>query len=309
MTPGTPDPLSGIHPRQRIVKLPTTDDVYRGRVSVRGAVGGGTVRVGQQAEPIVELVDASGLAIGTLGKREAHQPPGRLHRAFSVFLVDAAGGVVLQQRARSKYHSPGLWSNTCCGHPAPGEDPRLAACRRVAEELGLTVAARDLIAVGIVVYAVPDRITGLVEREFDHVFVGPARGRLDVSPSEVAGTRSVPLAELSSIVPSDPDFTSWFQAVFELARPALEMLTDRSASSDLLVLASATDGPRPPARRERHPASRPAAARPPAELGPLGPAPSRVPPPTRMTPALKPRAISQTARTISCTAMGSARRA
>ena len=91
-----------------------------------------------EAAPIMlELVDEDGTTIGTAEKLSAHTAPGRLHRAFSVFLFDESGRLLLQRRALGKYHSPGVWSNTCCGHPYPGEKPFAAAARRVSEELGV----------------------------------------------------------------------------------------------------------------------------------------------------------------------------
>ncbi|MGO4758862.1 isopentenyl-diphosphate Delta-isomerase, partial [Streptomyces sp. 2MCAF27] len=99
----------------------TTDSA---RPSAPGAPAGST-------EPIMlELVDEDGRTIGTAEKLSAHLAPGRLHRAFSVFLFDDEGRLLLQRRALGKYHSPGVWSNTCCGHPYPGEPPFVAAARR-----------------------------------------------------------------------------------------------------------------------------------------------------------------------------------
>ena len=93
-----------------------------------------------QAPPaiLLELVDEHGNTIGTAEKLAAHQAPGQLHRAFSVFLFDEHGRLLLQRRALGKYHSPGVWSNTCCGHPYPGEAPFAAAARRTHEELGIS---------------------------------------------------------------------------------------------------------------------------------------------------------------------------
>lgn len=87
---------------------------------------------------LLELVDEEGNTIGTAEKLAAHQAPGQLHRAFSVFLFDEQGRLLLQRRALGKYHSPGVWSNTCCGHPYPGEAPFAAAARRTYEELGVS---------------------------------------------------------------------------------------------------------------------------------------------------------------------------
>ena len=87
---------------------------------------------------LLELVDTIGRTVGVLDKLAAHTSPGHLHRAFSVFLFDDEERLLLQRRALGKYHSPGVWSNTCCGHPFPGEAPDAAAARRVREELGMT---------------------------------------------------------------------------------------------------------------------------------------------------------------------------
>ena len=91
-------------------------------------------------EILLELVDEAGVTIGTAEKLAAHQAPGLLHRAFSVFLFDPRGRLLMQRRALGKYHSPGVWSNTCCGHPYPGESPFAAAARRTHEELGVSPA-------------------------------------------------------------------------------------------------------------------------------------------------------------------------
>ena len=97
---------------------------------------------------MLELVDEDGATIGTAEKLAAHQPPGQLHRAFSVFLFDEQGRLLLQRRALGKYHSPGVWSNTCCGHPYPGEAPFAAAARRTYEELGISLAREQIVPGG-----------------------------------------------------------------------------------------------------------------------------------------------------------------
>src|ERR1700754_2604379 len=135
---------------------------------------------------LLELVDENGVTIGTAEKLAAHQPPGQLHRAFSVFLFDEQGRLLLQQRALGKYHSPGVWSNTCCGHPYPGEQPFVAAARRTAEELGVApVLMREA---GTVRYNHPDPASGLVEQEYNHLFVGLVRGPLRPDPEEIGET-------------------------------------------------------------------------------------------------------------------------
>lgn len=175
-------------------------------------------------EALVELVNDKGVATGSLAKLAAHVAPGRLHRAFSIFLLDSEGRLVLQRRAASKYHTPGLWSNTCCGHPAPGHDPRAEASRRLLQELGLYLQPQELTTAGSTTYSVTDRISGLVECEFDHLYVGVLRGTVDPDPAEVADVRALPIGELALLVDASADFTPWFSAVLKAARPALEQL-------------------------------------------------------------------------------------
>ncbi|MFE5212366.1 isopentenyl-diphosphate Delta-isomerase [Streptomyces sp. NPDC056600] len=175
---------------------------------------------------LLELVDEQGVTIGTEEKLTAHQAPGLLHRAFSVFLFDNRGRLLLQQRALGKYHSPGVWSNTCCGHPYPGEAPFAAAARRTFEELGVSPAL--LAEAGTVRYNHPDPASGLVEQEFNHLFVGLVRGRLDPDPEEVGDIAFVTPEELEKRHDADP-FSAWFMTVLDAARPAVRELTGPSA--------------------------------------------------------------------------------
>ncbi|WP_158896273.1 isopentenyl-diphosphate Delta-isomerase [Amycolatopsis anabasis] len=173
---------------------------------------------GSDEHILLELVDAGGGTIGTAEKLSAHRPPGRLHRAFSVFLFDRDGRMLLQRRALSKYHSPGVWSNACCGHPFPGEPPARAAARRTSEELG--VAPVRLADAGTVTYRLPDPDSGLVEHEYNHLFAGEidAEPRPDGSEVvEVAFVTAAELAEMSARLP----FSVWFPIVFEAVRPRL----------------------------------------------------------------------------------------
>ncbi|MFK0290411.1 isopentenyl-diphosphate Delta-isomerase [Streptomyces sp. NPDC090442] len=179
------------------------------------------------AEPIMlELVDEDGRTVGTAEKLAAHQPPGQLHRAFSVFLFDEKGRLLLQRRALSKYHSPGVWSNTCCGHPYPGETPFAAAARRTAEELG--VAPALLAEAGTVRYNHPDPDSGLVEQEYNHLFVGLLRTEPAPDPEEISETAFVTPAELAERHARAP-FSAWFMTVLDAARPAVRELTGQSA--------------------------------------------------------------------------------
>ncbi|MER5375512.1 isopentenyl-diphosphate Delta-isomerase [Streptomyces sp. NPDC002132] len=175
---------------------------------------------------LLELVDADGLTIGTAEKLAAHQPPGQLHRAFSVFLFDERGRLLLQQRALGKYHSPGVWSNTCCGHPYPGEAPFAAAARRTFEELGVSPSL--MAEAGTVRYNHPDPASGLVEQEYNHLFVGLVQSRLRPDPEEVGDTAYVTPAELAERHAKDT-FSAWFMTVLDAARPAVRELTGPSA--------------------------------------------------------------------------------
>lgn len=179
-----------------------------------------------EAAILLELVDEDGNTIGTAEKLSAHQAPGQLHRAFSVFLFDDRGRLLLQQRALGKYHSPGVWSNTCCGHPYPGEAPFAAAARRTYEELGASPAL--LAEAGTVRYNHPDPASGLVEQEFNHLFVGMVNAPLNPDPSEVGETAFVTPSELMERHAQGP-FSAWFMTVLDSARPAIRELTGDTA--------------------------------------------------------------------------------
>ena len=175
---------------------------------------------------LLELVDENGVTIGTAEKLAAHQPPGQLHRAFSVFLFDEHGRLLLQQRALGKYHSPGVWSNTCCGHPYPGEAPFAAAARRTYEELGVSPSL--MAEAGTVRYNHPDPASGLVEQEYNHLFVGMVQSPVRPDANEVAATAFVTPEDLAERHARDT-FSAWFMTVLDAARPAVRELTGPSA--------------------------------------------------------------------------------
>ncbi|GHB09650.1 isopentenyl-diphosphate Delta-isomerase [Streptomyces chryseus] len=181
---------------------------------------------GTAQEILLELVDEDGNTIGTAEKLSAHQAPGRLHRAFSVFLFDETGRLLLQRRALGKYHSPGVWSNTCCGHPYPGESPFAAAARRTHEELGISPSL--LAEAGTVRYNHPDPDSGLVEQEYNHLFVGLAQSAPRPDPGEVGETSFVTPDELAERHARAP-FSAWFMTVLDAARPAIRELTGPAA--------------------------------------------------------------------------------
>lgn len=162
------------------------------------------------AEPPVNeviLVDAHDRAVGVAEKSAAHRD-GLLHRAFSVIVYDRAGRMLLQQRALSKYHSGGLWSNTCCSHPRPGELTEAAAHRRLVEEMGFDC---ELERVHEFVYHV-EVDNGLMEHEYDHVFVGRCDAAPRHDPEEVNAWRWIEPRELGREAALRPErFTYWFK--------------------------------------------------------------------------------------------------
>jgi isopentenyl-diphosphate delta-isomerase len=165
-------------------------------------------------EDLVVLVDDRDATVGIAPKLAAHRD-GRLHRAVSVVLFDDHGRLLLQRRADGKYHSGGLWSNTCCGHPRPGESVRDAAHRRLGAELGITGC--ELTAVSWFVYRA-DLAGGLVEHELDHVLVGRWSGAPVPDPMEVSETRWVDRDTILEEVSASPSrFTAWMREVVERA--------------------------------------------------------------------------------------------
>ena len=166
------------------------------------------------------LVDADDREVGVKEKLQTHLE-GALHRAFSVFVFDANRRLLLQRRAPTKYHSGGLWSNTACGHPRPGEPTLVAAHRRLKEEMGFDCELRR--AFGFVYRA--ELESELVEHEFDHIFVGQYEGALAPDPSEVVDWRWVEWKELADNVRVEPHrYSSWLNALIWEHGSQLEML-------------------------------------------------------------------------------------
>lgn len=166
----------------------------------------------------VVLVDDMDRERGQMEKMEAHRA-GELHRAFSVFVVNGAGELLLQQRAWEKYHSGGLWTNTCCSHPRPGEPVEAAAVRRLREEMGLACALKP--AFQFVYRSALDH--GLVEHEFDHVFIGRTDGVPVVNRAEVADFRYAGWEVVAQELEEAPErFTAWFRICFAEARSRVE---------------------------------------------------------------------------------------
>jgi len=156
------------------------------------------------------LVNERDEPVGTMEKMEAHQK-GLLHRAFSVFIFDTAGKMLLQQRAAEKYHGAHLWTNACCSHPYPGEAIEAAAQRRLHEELGIQASIKEIFS--FVYYAHVEN--GLIEHEYDHVFAGIYEGSFEPANNEVADYYYEDMEELKKTIRLQPQkFTSWFKIAF-----------------------------------------------------------------------------------------------
>ena len=173
---------------------------------------------GSPTREMVILVDPSDQQVGVEEKLAAHRR-GVLHRAVSVFVFDQNDRLLLQRRAAGKYHSPELWSNTCCGHPRPGETSQAAAVRRLHEEMGIECALEPTFSF---IYRA-DLSTGLIEHELDHVFVGRYEGDPKPDPREVGEWRWMALDDVSTDLFDRPDaYTVWFRI---LMREHLGQLT------------------------------------------------------------------------------------
>jgi isopentenyl-diphosphate delta-isomerase len=158
----------------------------------------------------VILVNERDEPIGTMEKLEAHKK-GLLHRAFSVFIFNSKGELLLQQRAVNKYHSGGLWTNSCCSHPQPGEETGIAAQRRLQEEMGFITQLEKIFDF---VYKAEFN-NGLTEYEFDHVFAGEYDGKIEYNKEEVMDYCYKSLQEVSSSLQEHPQkFSMWFQLAF-----------------------------------------------------------------------------------------------
>lgn len=160
----------------------------------------------------VILVDKNDVKVGTMEKMEAHRDGGTLHRAFSVFVFNTDGDLLLQRRAEHKYHSGGLWTNTCCSHPRPGETVREAANRRLVEEMGMECKLVELFSFEYKA----ELDGGMTEWELDHVLLGLSDVEPQINPDEVAEFKYMPLSEIDSDLKSNPDnYTEWFKICFK----------------------------------------------------------------------------------------------
>lgn len=158
----------------------------------------------------VILVDSDDNILGTMQKMEAHVK-GRLHRAFSVFIFNTKGELLIQQRALDKYHSGGKWTNTCCSHPRMGEDTMAAAHRRLAEEMGMDCELKYEFSF---VYEA-EMPEGITENEFDHVYFGISNDLPNPDPLEVAAYKYISMNDLQNDIHLNPEnYTAWLKICF-----------------------------------------------------------------------------------------------
>jgi isopentenyl-diphosphate delta-isomerase len=157
----------------------------------------------------VILVDENDNPIGLETKLRAHQNGGKLHRAFSIFIFDAAGKMLLQRRTKQKYHFGGHWTNACCGHPKKGEVLLDAAHVRLRQEFGFDTKLEEMFTF---LYRASDVKTGLTEYEFDHVLCGEFNGKPRPNPDEIDDWKWIDLTALSVDLENNPErYTPWFR--------------------------------------------------------------------------------------------------
>lgn len=162
-------------------------------------------------EEQVILVDTNDQPLGLMPKMEAHEK-GVLHRAFSVFVLNDKGELMLQQRALHKYHSPGLWTNTCCSHQRDGETNIAAGKRRLQEEMGFVTELREVTSF---IYKAPFD-NGLTEHELDHIMIGNFNNTPNINPEEVASWKWMAVEAVRDDIKSNPEnYTVWFIIIFE----------------------------------------------------------------------------------------------
>jgi isopentenyl-diphosphate Delta-isomerase len=175
-------------------------------------------------EPLI-LVDERNRAVGSAGKTAVHRA-GLLHRAFSIFVVDEHGRIVLQRRNPAKYNSGGLWANSCCGHPRPGERTLTAARRRLKEELGIDNA----LTFGFFARYRRALDRGMHENEFVYVYFGRLAGAPRPDPAEVSELAFLSCDEIKRRIAREPDaFTIWFKHYFRRHGSAIARLAKQAA--------------------------------------------------------------------------------
>ena len=159
----------------------------------------------------VILVDREDKEIGTEEKMKAHKD-GKLHRAFSIFVFNSKGELLLQRRALSKYHCGGLWTNTCCSHPRKGEVLEEAVHRRIMEEMGFDCEMKEVFS-----FSYKSKFdNGLTENEIDHVFIGSFEGEPAINREEVEEFRWIKIDNLKKDISENPGkYTPWFKIAIQ----------------------------------------------------------------------------------------------
>ena len=162
-----------------------------------------------QEDIIIPIIDEKDVVIGGMEKLEVHKK-GLLHRAFSIIIKNKKDEFLIHRRAIGKYHSPGLWTNTCCGHPNYGEDIGRAVHRRLKEEMGIESELSHLFTFRYKAFFE----NGLTENEIDHVYFGVYNGEFDVNPEEVCDFKWLSLEEIETEIFENPElFTVWFKEI------------------------------------------------------------------------------------------------
>ncbi|MBR9682780.1 MAG: isopentenyl-diphosphate Delta-isomerase [Candidatus Aenigmarchaeota archaeon] len=159
------------------------------------------------------LVDKDDNEIGFEEKMKAHEEGGKLHRAFSIFIFNSKGEMLLQLRSKKKYHFGDLWTNTCCSHQRKGEILEQSVHRRLQEEFGFDTGVKEVYKF---IYKSTDENSGLTEHEYDHVFIGTFDGEPKPNPEEIDEYKWVILEELEKDVKEHPEnYTPWFKIILD----------------------------------------------------------------------------------------------
>jgi len=171
-------------------------------------------------EEYVILVNEKDEEVGKMEKLQAHQE-GKLHRAFSIFIVNSKKEILIQQRAATKYHSAGLWSNTCCGHPRPSEITKEAALRRLNEEMGMIVELKYLFQ-----FTYLSKLeNNLTEHELDHVFIGFSDETPVGNPKEISDWKYVKIEILENELKTNSEkYTTWLKIVFGQLKKEIQFI-------------------------------------------------------------------------------------
>ncbi|MFN9320100.1 MAG: isopentenyl-diphosphate Delta-isomerase [Chitinophagales bacterium] len=166
-------------------------------------------------EEKVVLVNKNNEVLGLMPKVEAHEK-GLLHRAISILLYNSKGEMLIQQRAKTKYHWPLIWSNAVCSHPRENEDFQDAAQRRLKEELNITCSLKEVYRF---IYKAKDEQTGLIEHEYDVVYEGQFDGEIPFNPNEIESISWIALSSLSQDIEDQPEIYSfWFKEILKNVR-------------------------------------------------------------------------------------------